>query len=93
MVDIVWRLKRLKGQAVEYRGKPYILFDVKYKKTGTEEVFGKTIDVVDARAELCNMDGYRSVFYVPAEEVSASLLKWDFEESKWYSPTEQLSVV
>ena len=91
MVDIIWRLRRYRGKCVEYQGKPYMLLGAYYKKIGTEEAFGEVRDVTEPIAEILKM-GTSMLRHVPAEEVKISNLKWDFEERKWYSPTEQLSV-
>lgn len=92
MIDEVWRLRRHRGKCVEYQGKPYMLLGAHYKKIGTEEVFGKEQDVLKAYAELLLM-GTSVLKYVPADEVKLTNLKWDFDERKWYSPTEQMAIV
>ena len=91
MVDEVWRLRQHRGKCVEYKGKPYMLLGAHYKKIGTEEVFGKERDILEAYAELLLM-GTSVLKYVPAEEVKFLNLKWDFVERKWYNPTEQLTI-
>lgn len=91
MVDKVWQLRRHRGKGVEYRGKPYMLLGAHYKKIGTENVFGTVSDVLKPYAELLLM-GTSVLKYVPAEEVKLTNLKWDFEERRWYSPTEQMVI-
>lgn len=92
MLDTVWRLRRYRGKCVEYQGKPYMLLGAHYKKIGTEEVFGEEHDVVEAYAEILVM-GTSVLKYVPAEEVSLSDKKWDYEKRQWVERSEQLSVV
>ena len=91
MIDKVWQLRRHRGKCVEYRGEPYMLLGAHYKKVGTERAFGEEHDVAEPIAELLRM-GTSVLKYVPAEEVKLANLKWDYEERKWYNPTEQLSV-
>ena len=93
VIDIVWRLKQYKGKAVKYKGKLYTLCGVRYKKVGTEEVFGRTIDVTEAIAELIVM-GSNRIMFVPAEDVTvASDYKWDYIENKWVLIKEQIAIV
>ena len=92
MVDIVWRLKQYKGKAVKYKGKLYTLCGVRYKKVGTEEVFGRTIDITEAIAELIVM-GTNCIKFVPAENVEPAIdYKWDFKENKWVLTKEQMVI-
>ena len=92
MLDIVWRLKQYKGKAVKYKGKLYTLCGVKHKKVGTENVFGKNVDVVESVAELIVM-GTNFIKFVPAEDVEPAYdYKWDYKENKWVKTKEQLSI-
>ena len=92
MLDVVWRLKQYKGKAVNYKGKLYTLCGVRYKKVGTEEVFGKTLDITVAIAELIVM-GTNFIKFVPAEDVEPAIdFKWDFKENKWVATKEQLAI-
>lgn len=93
MLDVVWRLKQYKGKAVKYKGKLYTLCGARYKKVGTEEVFGRTIDVTEAIAELIVM-GTNFIKFVPAEDVEPACdYKWDFKENKWVQIKEQMAIV
>ena len=91
MIDKVWQLRRYRGKCVEYQGKPYMLLGAHYKKIGTEEAFGEVHEVTESIAELLRM-GTSILKYVPAEEVKISNLRYDYENRKWYSPTEQMAI-
>ncbi len=92
MIDVVWRLKQYKGKAVKYKGQLYMLIGARYKKVGTEEVFGKTIDITEAIAELIVM-GTNFIKFVPAEDVEPAIdYKWDFAENKWVLTKEQMII-
>ena len=92
LLDVVFRLKQYKGKAVKYKGKLYTLCGVRYKTIGTEEMFGKSVPVVEGIAELIVM-GTNRILFVPAEDVAPAIdFKWDFKENKWVLVKEQLAI-